>query len=249
MATKPSFITDLISHAGHYGFQKANKFIVFINGPGTEQRRNNLIDIVTLQRLALTCTGASFPGRLISTEDVKYYNLGTKMPNFETYSQTLSLNFLCSTDMFERMYFKNWQDKVMNPRTHSPNLYDSYAKPFTITIMVLPDYVNSFDQLGNPLAIGNDSRNTSIDPRPFDDQTPDTSGIYFVKCLECYPTEITEVPLSSNTGGVLEIKVTLAFRKWVDPIEQFYAVAAQNDMSESSRAILRAFPTQALVWR
>jgi hypothetical protein len=255
MANKPSFITDLITHAGQYGFQKSNRFIVFINGPGTEKRLNsgsplnpiNFVNIITLQRLALTCTGVNLPGRLISTEDVKYYNLGTKMPNFETYSQTLSLNFLCSTDMFERMYFKNWQDGVMNPRTHSPKLYDSYAKPFTITIMVLPDYVNSFTQLGNPLAVGYDSSSTSIDPKPFDDQTPDTSGIYFIKCLECYPTEITEIPLASNNSGILEMKVTMAFRKWVDPIEQFHTVKEQNDMSEMSRSILTQDPDSLLV--
>ena len=80
---KPSFITDLIAHAGAYGFQKSNKFIVFINGPSDKPQtpgksRDNQIGLMydakainRIQRLALTCVDASLPGRLISTEDVK----------------------------------------------------------------------------------------------------------------------------------------------------------------------------------
>ena len=245
--SKPSFITDIINHAGQYGYQKSNRFIVFINGPGTEKRVNtksisNITNIVNLQRLALSCVDAALPGRRISTEEIKYYNLGTQMPNYETYTQQLSLTFMCSTDMFERQYFKSWQDKVMNPLTHSPKLYEDYAKPYTITIMVLPDYVNSFNQLGHPLAIGQ-SNATSLDPKPFDEQSMDTSGIYFIKCLECFPIEISEVPLSAKSSNqVLELKVTMGFRKWVDPVEQFYQVQASQDMSEAARAILEQDP-------
>ena len=249
---KPSFITDLINHAGQYGFQKSNKFIVFLNGPGTERKQNkysftNFTNILTIQRLALMCVGADLPGRRISTESVRYYNLNTNMPNFETYSNQLTLTFNCSTDMFERQYFKHWQDLVMNPLTHSPRMYDKYAKPYTVTIMVLPDYVNSFNQLGNPLAIGQ-SNTTSIDPLPFDAQSTDSSGIYFTKCLECYPMEITEVPLSSSDGNsILQIKVTMAYRKWIDPIEQFSIVESQQDMSDASRSILLQDPDVTLM--
>ena len=250
---KPSFITDLISHAGQYGFQKANKFIVFLGGPGTERKQTkyaltNFTNILTIQRLALMCVGADLPGRRISTESIRYYNLNTNMPNYETFSNQLTLTFNCSTDMFERQYFKHWQDLVMNPLTHSPRLYDKYAKPYTITIMVLPDFVNSFDQLGNPLAIGQSNSQASINAKPFDQQSLDTSGIYFVKCLECYPMEISEVPLSFADGNtILQLKVTMAFRKWVDPIEQFYTIEAQKDMSDASRAILLQDPDTVVV--
>lgn len=247
VSNKPSFITDLLAHAGSVGFQRSNKYIVFINGPGTKNSRDgnpkfnydqiSKISETDLKRLALTCTSAELPGRRISTEDVRYYNLGTKMPNFETYTQELTLNFLCSSDMFERMYFKNWQDKVMNPITHSPNMYDEYAKPFTITIMVLPDYVNSFAQLGKPLAIGSSKEPTLVSD-PFDERNPSTSGIYFIKCLECYPTEITAVKLGTEQNAVLEMSVTMAFRKWIDPLEQFEkAVIESKTISDEAYEI------------
>jgi len=251
--SKPSFITDLIRHAGDYGFQKSNRFIVFINGPAPEVNTtqlggayNNLFNsyraISRLQRLALTCIDAVIPGRLISTQDVRTYNLSTKMPNFETYTQQLSLTFMASTDMYERMYFKAWQDKVLNPVTHSPGFYDEYAKPFTITIMVLPDNVNSFNQLGNPAAIAANKTRSTIDPLPFDDDSLDTNGIYFIRCMECYPLEINDVYLSSQSSDFMRVGVTFAFKKWIDPVEQYYVSQRDNANTDIARSVLMQDP-------
>lgn len=256
---KPSFITDLIAHAGAYGFQKSNKFIVFINGPSDKPQtpgksRDNQIGLMydakainRIQRLALTCVDASLPGRLISTEDVRTYNLATKMPNYETFSQQLTLTFMCSTDMYEKMYFKFWQDKVINPITHSPQFYQDYAKPFTITILVLPDNVNSFNQLGNPLTIATNTGNDTIDPTPFDEESLDTNGVYFIKCLECYPLEIADLPLSSSNPEIMRMSVTFAFRKWIDPVELFMINQKQKAVSQAAQRVLDQDPDQIAV--
>lgn len=253
MSVKPTFITDLIKHAGDYGFQKSNRFIVFINGPSPEPDTKRLgvystlysayQSIFRIQRLALTCIDAVIPGRLMSSQDFRTYNVQTKMPNFETYTQQLSLTFLASSDMFERMYMKTWQDKVMNPVTHSPGFYDEYAKPFTITIMVLPDNVNSFNQLGNPAALSNTNSRTTIDPLPYDDQSLDTNGIYFIRCMECYPLEISDVAVSSQSSDFMRFGVIFAFKRWVDPVEQYYISLRDNANSDLSRSIISRDPS------
>lgn len=248
MALNRSFITDLIAHAGSYGFQRNNKFIVFISGPSFENRQiggiNNpqLLSILNMQRLALTCVDASLPGRRLTTEDFRMYGNIRKIPTFDTYSNEISLSFLCSTDMFEFMYFKSWQDRVVKPQSHNPGFYNQYAKPFLITVMVLPNDVVSFSQIPNPYNYGNNA----VNAYPYDDKSSGNQSIFFIKCIECYPVEISELPVSSSNSDISKITVKFAFRKWIDPIEQYYNQLIDNVNSDAANAVLNQDPSYVI---
>lgn len=215
-----SMIQDIVAHASSYGFQRSNRFVVFISGPQFQST-----DYAThVKRLALTCTSTTFPGRRVGTQDFTVYNIPTKMPNREIFGQEITLQFLCSTDMYEAMYFKYWQDQVMDPMTNSPNFYEKFAKPFNITIISIPNNITNYDQLAgvfldNPESQSNRNYVPTASLRSGDvDQT-----VYFRKCLECYPIEVVANEMSSVPGNtVMNITVRMAYKKWVDPIELYY---------------------------
>jgi len=216
-----SMIQDIVSHASSYGFQRSNRFVVFISGPKFPQGTDYATHV---KRLALTCNATTFPGRRIGTQDFTVYNVPTRMPNREIFSQELNLQFLCSTDMYEAMYFKYWQDQVMDPLTNSANFYNNYAKPFNVTIISIPNSINDYSQLaGIFLDNPEEHPNRSYVPASGLRNTDTEQSIYYRKCLECYPVEIVANEMGSVPGNtVMTINVRMAFKKWVDPIELWY---------------------------
>ena len=205
----------MVAHAGSYGFQRDNRFVVFINGPslkGTDRSTQ-------IKRLALTCNSTNFPGRRIGTYDYNIYNIPTKMPNREVFSQDLVLRFSCSTDMYEAMYFKYWQDLVMDPLTNSPGFYNDFAKPFTVTIIAIPNSITDYSQLAGVFQ----DRPPNYVPAASLSTNDNEQSIYFRKCLECYPIEIVASELSATPNtAVMNLQVRMAFKKWIDPVEIHY---------------------------
>lgn len=227
-----TFITDLIGHANIVGYQKNNSYIVFIHGPGEQMfnpliKPENVIPISTAwkQRLALTCTEASLPGKALSTVDFSTYGPQNKMPYVENYTNEITLTFNCSTDMFEKNYFTAWHHLAVSPNNHSIRFYDNYAKKFSITIMVLPNSVRSFDQLSSDRAFNTLNKESAIHSTAYDRLSPSTDyvkSIYFIQLEECYPIEIIDTPLSyRNDGGVLSFSVRMAFGTWFDPVAHY----------------------------
>jgi hypothetical protein len=71
---------------------------------------SSAIDIRMKERLALVCQDAQLPSKGLMTED--FLSTGSGAPLYHAYAENftgeLTLSFLCSSDMFERMYFSIW---------------------------------------------------------------------------------------------------------------------------------------------
>lgn len=238
VANTRGLIGQFVQHAANIGFARTNRFITFIYGPNIKaefyknpQGRSNAVNFGKQgsrqyintehqRRLALTCQDASLAGKALMTED--YNNTGNG-PNTihaygENYSGDLSLSFLNSNDFFERMYFQNWMDKIVNPGNHEVALYDDYAKPWSIIVACLP--ANLYDpttmengQYGSGATLEWIARNSVTDK---------TSDIYFVRYDHVYPYRINDQTMSSG-GSTDFLKFTVQFRyhRWYDPVVRY----------------------------
>ena len=228
-------VGQFIQHAATIGYQHSNRYVVIINGPAIGTRldwtgsrpttnRNDYIRFGNSgtrtylppsyqRRLALTCQDASLAAKALLTEE---YNPVGNGPNTvhaygENYTNDLSLTFLCSTDFFERMYFQNWMDKIVNSGTHEVAMYEDYASPWSITIAVIPGYYNSGDDSGATLD-DISSRISSGVP----------SDIYFIRYDHVYPYRINDQAINySTTNDILKLQVQFRYHRWYDPVVRY----------------------------
>lgn len=191
--------------------------------------RINPLSMELKKRLSLMCCNCNLPGKNINTHD---YAMSSgpfrKMPYLENFSNDIVMEFYAGTDMFERLYFSSWQRLVVDPVSHSFGLYDEYAKPWSIVIAVLPRFAGRFDQLSTLIPQENGS-NSKISLRAYDTQSSEViEDVYFVQLNECYPVEITEVPLAYDNSGIAKIRVRFAYRNWVDPYLKAFTAYKAN---------------------
>jgi hypothetical protein len=241
-----TFFTDLVNHAGQIGYQMSNRYVVFVHGPGREAFERTSSDPTQYgppnpdelrgkppiigspispewkKRLALNCVAASLPGKSVETQLFTVYGPTSKMPYVENYTNEITLTFNCSLDMFERKYFTGWQGLIVNADSNSLKFYSDYAKDYSITVMVLPRSIGSFQQLS---ADKPSDTQTNIRSEPYDilASSADAMGsIYFIHLQECYPIQIMEQELSYENGNaILKFQVRMAFARWFDPISQY----------------------------
>lgn len=233
-----TLIGRFLEHSVNVGFQKSNRFVVLIKGPNIKANfykdasaKNNYInfgngasrmylDIDHQSRLALTCQDVTFGGKSLTTEE---FNLVGNAPNTthaygEVYTGDLNLTFLNSSDFFERMYFQNWMDKIINTGTHEVALYDDYAKPWSIVVACLPDYrYNSGNFMSNPDegAKLEDVENSAIVKNNGND-------IYFIRYDHVYPFRIAEQTLISSTNNdLMKFNVQFKYHRWYDPVVKY----------------------------
>lgn len=233
-----TLIGRFLEHSANIGFQRSNRFIVLIKGPSIKtnfskdaSNRNTYINFGNgasrmpliaehQSRLALACQEASFAGKALTTEE--FAPIGNA-PNTihaygELYTGDLSLTFLNSSDFFERMYFQNWLDKIVNPGTHEVALYDDYAKPWSIIVACLPDY----RQGANNVTSDPNSGTTLEDVENAAVLSKQASQIYFLRYDHVYPYRIQEQTVSSGTQNeIMKFQVQFKYHRWYDPVVRY----------------------------
>ena len=114
-----SFTTDLA---------RPNKFDVLIPLP------QNVWDIRTSpQQLALRCENAELPSRTMGTVEQKFgSNPSQKFPYHTAYND-MTLTFIVSDDMSEKIVFDNWLEYINPTSTFDFNYKDNYSTTITIT--------------------------------------------------------------------------------------------------------------------
>lgn len=230
-ANNTSLVGQFIQHAANVGYQRSNRFIVFVNGPSNESLFQRLLGVREShidfgkrgkrsylktehkKRLAITCQEASLHGKALMTEDYNNTGNGPDMRHAygENYSGDLTLSFLCSSDFFERMYFENWMEKIVNPGTHEVALYEDYAQPWSIVVAVLPADMDSTD-----------NRGASMEEVAAKVYARNSRDIYFVRYDHVYPYRINNQDLSSGTNNeILKFSVQFKYHRWYDPVMRY----------------------------
>lgn len=94
-----------------------------------------------MKRLSETCEIAMFPGRNISSQPNRIHGQVREMAYESIYSGDLDLTFRVGQDMFERVYFEQWMDSVVNKNNHGISYYDNYVRDIYISQLTKDDSI------------------------------------------------------------------------------------------------------------
>lgn len=97
--------------------------------------------IITTRELTFLCEAAEFPGRALTTDDIRYYGPSFKMPSKSEYTD-INLTFICRQQMREKEFFDAWMEFI-NPKDRYDFEYrDNYTTPI---------HIWQFSDIGPPL--------------------------------------------------------------------------------------------------
>lgn len=192
------------------GFARTNRYIVRINPPVTEKvlrrsvgpagryteeisakygGKNELESNQTLENVDMMCNKVTMPNRDINTAAHQMYGPRREMPYAYSYSASVECTFYGDKFLRQRLFFENWQKKIMDIGSHHMRYYN--------------DYIGSMDimQLGQ-----------------FDSKQDDDARVtYAVRLNEVYPQTIGSIDYSYGADNqIAEVPVTLNFRTWTN---------------------------------
>ena len=143
MAGLPSFIegtafgvlNDLLSvFRSNEGFARPNRFEVLIfpppklGGGGQQNIFNNQERQSDVREISLRALSVQVPGRnLMTNQDVNIYGPERDVVEGISYADSLSLQFVSSSGMKERIFFENWQKQAFNEKTWNLGYYNDYV--------------------------------------------------------------------------------------------------------------------------
>ena len=190
------------------GFARTNRFIVRINPPAPVRLmnvqagppnippesvsvayggKNELESNALLENVDMMCNKVTLPNRDINTQPHIMYGPKREMPYAYSFSSQVEMTFYGDKFLRQRLFFENWQKKIMDLGTHNINYYD--------------DYVGSMDimQLGQ-----------------FDAKSDDDARVtYAVRLFEVYPQTIGSMDLTYGADNeIAQVPITLNFRTW-----------------------------------
>ena len=143
MAGLPSFIegtafgvlNDLLCvFRSNEGFARPNRFEVLIfpppklGGGGQQNIFNNQERQSDVREISLRALSVQMPGRnLMTNQDVNIYGPERDVVEGISYADSLSLQFVSSSGMKERIFFENWQKQAFNEKTWNLGYYNDYV--------------------------------------------------------------------------------------------------------------------------
>jgi hypothetical protein len=134
-----------------------------------------------LSDLTFQCDTAEIPGRSIATNDIQIGGPTIKLPYGSTYSD-MTLNFICTNDMYERKIFDDWLNYINNVT----NFTISFREDYTTSI-----YIFQYDEGG--------------------DQSMSPAVTFGVELIEAYPIAINPMQLAWAEDSVHRLGVTFAY--------------------------------------
>lgn len=198
-------IEDLKSQISQsVGLAKPNQFMIQL--PQIESFS------VDAQELNLLCSATALPGRQIMSTDYAIGTTNRKIAN--GYAVTdLNLTFLVANNHIVRQYFEAWQAEAHDPVSRTIGYYDDYTYDVIISTVLRGNVIELFQRnLGGaftkiPQSIRNKVGLNKVE-----------AGIEFemkktftCKVRECFPTTISEQPLSNAADGIMELSVQLSY--------------------------------------
>jgi hypothetical protein len=171
------------------------------------------------ERLALACQEAILPAKGLMTQEFNSTGSGPPISHAyaENYAPEFTLSFLCSGDFFERQYFLNWMEGIVNRGTHEVALYEKYALPWSVIVACLPSDMGwlGSTQANEGASFGEIARGLGSDSTP--------AEFYYTKFEHVYPVRVNQSVLNHETDGSPIMKFDVMFKcyRWSDPIVQY----------------------------
>jgi len=193
------------------GFSRTNRYIVRINPPArTEGGNNDLESGTTLENIDMMCNKVTMPNRDINTATARTYGPAREMPYAYSYSGSVEMSFYGDKFLRQRLFFENWQKKLIDLETHDMKYYDSYVGSMDIYQLGQFDVEAEAAQRDGPEA-------AQGRPIPKPKPTDNASVTYGVRLFEVYPQTIGsyDYTYGSENEQVI-LPVTLNFRTWIN---------------------------------
>jgi hypothetical protein len=179
------------------GFARTNRYIVRINPPARKDLvtdfdgggNNDLQSLTTIENVDMMCSKVTLPNRDIATAPHQMYGPRREMPYAYQYSASVECTFYGDKFLRQRLFFENWQKKIVDIKSHNLDYYDNYVGSMDIM------------QLGQ-----------------FDSKQDDDARVtYAVRLFEVYPQTIGSMDLSYGADNeIASVPVTLNFRTWAN---------------------------------
>ena len=150
---------------------------------------NDLESLTTLENVDMMCNKVTMPNRDINTAENRTYGPARRMPYAYSYSGSVEMSFYGDKFLRQRMFFENWQKKIMSLESHNMNYYDNYVGSMDIM------------QLGQ-----------------FDSKQDDDARVtYAVRLFEVYPQTIGTYEYDYGSANeIANLPITLNFRTWAN---------------------------------
>ena len=184
------------------GFARTNRYIVRINPPSKIETNNNKVPpseryqgvannelegTHMIENVDMMCSKVTLPNRDINTQPHIMYGPKREMPYAYSFSSNVECTFYGDKFLRQRLFFENWQKKIIDINSHNLDYYDNYVGSMDIM------------QLGQ-----------------FDSKQDDDARVtYAVRLYEVYPQTIGSMDLSYGADNeIASVPVTLNFRTW-----------------------------------
>ena len=152
-----------------------------------EGGNNELESNQTIENIDMMCSKVTLPNRDINTASHQMYGPRREMPYAYSFSSNVECTFYGDKFLRQRLFFENWQKKIIDINSHNLDYYDNYVGSMDIM------------QLGQ-----------------FDSKQDDDARVtYAVRLYEVYPQTIGSMDLSYGADNeIASVPVTLNFRTW-----------------------------------
>ena len=135
-----NFISSINTDHGH---ALQDKFEAIISLPTNRSGKYNTkisssaaINKFNLSDISLRIESINLPGRnLDTTSDTNIYGPTREVVNGVSYAEDISIVFLASSDLRERKFFEEWQNRAINPATWNIGYYNDYVGIIDIYLM------------------------------------------------------------------------------------------------------------------
>lgn len=195
-------LKGLISQKG--GLARSNLFRVVL--PSLNPSANT-------EELNLLCTKASLPFRQISTRERNIGPRPMKLPYAITTEDT-NMSFLVLNDYAVKKYFDTWQNLIIDKDTYEVNYLQDYARDIRIdqlkssyTAQLSDDDIN-IDRMGVKFRTFLKNSNNNLS------SVRDSNISYSCVLEDAFPTTVSQIDLSNDLNGIVELSVSFSYRKW-----------------------------------
>jgi len=118
----------IASLRGKDSYAVPNRFEVMITAP--------MPNYAEQRRVSLRCESVLLPGRNLNTlTDGMPYGPTREIVDGVTYAEDITMTFVASAGLNERVFFEEWQKLAFNEETWNVGFYDEYVKTVEIYLM------------------------------------------------------------------------------------------------------------------
>ncbi len=120
-------VTEVLGKIGKVGLARPSRFLMEFTGsvpiPSADANR----------RFAFMCYGLQIPSKSFQTAEIHQGSGPTyKIPYTKQINNRLDFHFYLGKDMFERLFFEVWQNKIQNPKSFNFAYQDTYQAEIRI---------------------------------------------------------------------------------------------------------------------